>query len=124
MPTPSRIGVASLVLFALLASPRPAAAIGEQTGRIKGIVSDAQSGARLPGATVSASSPAMIGGARSVLSDGAGRYELDNLPPGLYRLEISYPDTLPNVRSAVVQPGVATQVNVAWSAEAGSTESV
>src|SRR6185436_244064 len=108
MPTPSRIGVASLVLFALFAPPRPAAAIGEQTGRVKGIVSDAQSGARLPGATVSASSPAMIGGGRTVLTDGAGRYELDNLPPGEYRLEISYPDTVPNVRAAVVQPGVAT----------------
>jgi Carboxypeptidase regulatory-like domain len=125
MPTPSRIGVASLlVLLAALTPPRRAGAIGEQTGRIKGIVSDAQSGARLPGATVSASSPAMIGGARSVLTDESGRYELDNLPPGVYRLEISYPETVPNVRTVVVQPGVATQVNVAWSVESGTTESV
>jgi hypothetical protein len=124
MPTPSRIGVASLVLIASLAPSRPAGAIGEQTGRIKGIVSDAQSGARLPGATVSATSPAMIGGARAVLTDESGRYELDNLPPGAYRLEISYPDTVPNVREAVVQPGVATQVNVAWAAESGTTQSV
>jgi hypothetical protein len=125
MPTPSRICLASLlVLLSVLASPRRARAIGEQTGRIKGIVSDAQSGARLPGATVSASSTAMIGGARSVLTDESGRYELDNLPPGLYRLEISYPDTLANVRTATVQPGVATQVNVAWAAESGTTESV
>src|SRR4051812_17742680 len=125
MPTLSRICLASLlVLLSVLASPRRARAIGEQTGRIKGIVSDAQSGARLPGATVSASSTAMIGGARSVLTDEGGRYELDSLPPGLYRLEISYPDTLANVRTAMVQPGQATEVNVAWSAESGTTESV
>jgi hypothetical protein len=121
MPTPSRIGVA-LFLLALIAPPRRAGAIGEQTGRIKGIVTDAQSGVRLPGATVSVSSPAMIGGARSVLTDAGGRYQLDNLPPGQYRVEVSYPETVPTVRTAVVQPGVATQVNVAWSAESGTTE--
>jgi hypothetical protein len=96
MNSPTRIGIASLlVLLASFAPARRARAIGEQTGRIKGIVSDAQSGARLPGATVSVSSPALIGGARSVLTDESGRYELDNLPPGVYRLEVSYPDTVP-----------------------------
>jgi hypothetical protein len=125
MRTSWRIGVVSLVvLLAILAPARRARAIGEQTGRIKGIVSDAQSGARLPGATVSASSPALIGGARSVITDESGRYELDNLPPGLYRLEISYAGTVANVRVATVQPGLATQVNVAWTAESGATESV
>src|SRR4051812_25792450 len=108
MPTPSRIGVSIAALLCVLIPGRRASAIGEQTGRVKGIVSDAQSGARLPGATVSASSPAMIGGARSVLTDESGRYEIDSLPPGVYRLEISYPDTVPNVRTAAVQPGLAT----------------
>jgi hypothetical protein len=117
----------TILLSALLAMAIPsgsAFAIGDQTGRLKGIVTDAQSGARLAAATVSASSPALIGGPRSVSTDQDGRYELDGLPPGSYRLEISYPGMVPAVRQATVAPGAATAVNVAWSPQADAGESI
>src|SRR5688500_18561532 len=50
---------------------------------IAGLVRDA-SGAVLPGVTVEASSPALIEKVRSAVTDGAGRYRIENLFPGDY----------------------------------------
>src|SRR5215207_7244950 len=48
-----------------------------------GIVRDT-SGAVLPGVTVEASSPVLIEKTRSVVTDGEGRYSIENLRPGTY----------------------------------------
>jgi len=55
---------------ALLVSclPRLAVAIGEQVGRIQGVITEAQTGLPVPGATVTASSPALITGSKNVTS--------------------------------------------------------
>jgi hypothetical protein len=58
---------------------RPASA----QSAIAGVVHDA-SGAVLPGVTVEASSPALIEGARTVVTDGTGGYRIENLRPGVY----------------------------------------
>ena len=82
MPAPSRRSFSILVtlLMGLAATP-PAFA---QTGSgIAGIVRDA-SGGVLPGVTVEASSPALIEGTRSAITDGAGSYRIENLRPGDY----------------------------------------
>ena len=50
---------------------------------IVGTVRDA-SGAVLPGATVEASSPALIEKTRSVISNGVGQYSIQDLRPGTY----------------------------------------
>ena len=55
-----------------------------QTGTIAGRVADT-SGAVLPGATVTATSPALIGTQVSVTSD-TGAYRFPALPPGIYTL--------------------------------------
>jgi hypothetical protein len=47
------------------------------------------SGAVLPGVTVEARSPALIEGARSVVTDGAGQYRIVDLRPGTYVLSFS-----------------------------------
>jgi hypothetical protein len=64
-----------------LACAIPAAA--QQTGTVAGTVRDPQ-GAMLPGVTITLSSPALIGGARSVVSGQTGSYQLTSLPPGTY----------------------------------------
>src|SRR6266566_2372763 len=69
--------------FALL----PAASAQETTAGIQGTVRDAQ-GAVVPGATVEATSPALVGG-QKVTTDGAGYYHLTALPPGSYTLTLS-----------------------------------
>ena len=58
-------------------------ASAQQTGTLAGVVRDAQ-GAVLPGVTVTASSAALIGGARTTPTGATGSYQLTGLPPGTY----------------------------------------
>jgi hypothetical protein len=55
---------------------------------LAGVVRDT-SGAVLPGATVEASSPALIEKTRTALSDGTGQYRITDLPPGTYNVTFS-----------------------------------
>ncbi len=71
------------VLFFVLISLVTAPALAQQTGTLSGVIRDAQGGV-LPGVTVTVSSPALIGGARTALSGEAGAYQLPTLPPGTY----------------------------------------
>src|SRR5262252_1978091 len=73
--------VSLAVLLSLLPS-----AVAAQTGdgSLRGYVRDQQGGV-LPGVTVTATSPDLLGAATAV-SDNAGYYRLNNLPPGLYTL--------------------------------------
>src|SRR4249919_2516692 len=57
-----------------------------QTGAIAGQVTDT-TGAVLPGVTVEASSPALIAGTRTVITDGSGRYSVEQLVPGEYTVK-------------------------------------
>ena len=66
---------ASLVLLPFTASAQQAS--------ITGVVRDA-SGALLPGVTVEATSPALIEGVRSAVTDGTGRFRIEALRPGDY----------------------------------------
>ena len=68
--------------------PSAAAAQGVAGGAIAGLVRDA-SGAALPGATVEASSPALIEKVRSVVADSEGRYRIVDLRPGTYTVTFS-----------------------------------
>lgn len=78
--------VRRLVVFGtalvLLAAATVAAQTGE--GSLRGYIKDEQ-GLALPGATVTATSPALIRPATTV-TDGQGYYRLINLPPGTYQV--------------------------------------
>ena len=93
---------------------RRAQAAGEQTGRVRGVVTDTNKQA-MPGINIVATSPSLIGEPRAVVSDERGRYEIVNLPPGVYLLELAYPGTDPNRRQAVVRQGETVTVNVTYS---------
>jgi len=58
----------------------------ETTGALQGTVKD-PSGAVIPGATVTATAPALIG-AKVVVTDSAGYYRFANLPPGTYTITV------------------------------------
>jgi len=70
------------VLF-LLVCLSSAPALAQQTGTLSGVVKDAQ-GAVLPGVTVTASSPSLLGGARTAVTGETGAYQLTAIPPGSY----------------------------------------
>ena len=76
---------AALALIAAVSFATPAFAQGggaSSTGTIQGRVSDAQ-GAVLPGVTVTATSPALIGQQTTVTSE-TGNYRFPAVPPGTY----------------------------------------
>ena len=76
---------------AALSATAPRGAVGEQVGRVRGVVTNSVTGEVLEGVTVEATSPALIGAPRITMTDGHGRYELAGLPPGPYTLSFSYP---------------------------------
>ncbi len=88
------LGVAALI---------PGAAHAQDSASIAGSVADSTGGV-LPGVTVVASSPALIEGSRTVVTDGAGAYRIVALRPGTYSVTF----TLPGF-STVVREGVALE---------------
>src|SRR5207244_3264679 len=72
------------LLFVL--SPSPSSA----QSSIGGVVRDS-SGSVMPGVTVEAASPALIERARSVTTDGSGRYAIVDLRPGEYTITATAP---------------------------------
>jgi Carboxypeptidase regulatory-like domain/TonB dependent receptor len=73
-----------LVIAAAIACSAVAAHAQINPGHLTGTVKDAQ-GAVLPGVTVTATSPALLG-AQSVVSEAGGEYRFPSLPAGTYTL--------------------------------------
>src|SRR5438552_4753803 len=83
-----RRNVVGLGLAALTGLLLPLSAGAQQASGIAGEVKDT-SGAVLPGVTVEAASPALIEKVRTVVTDGAGRYNIVDLRPGTYVVTFS-----------------------------------
>jgi len=82
----------------------------EQTGELIGNVTDDED-SPLPGVTVEATSPALIG-SRSTVTDANGRYRLISLPPGTYKLVFQLPGFQTLNREGIdVRLGRTFQVN-------------
>lgn len=79
-----------LTLIIVLAVGWPASPLFAQTpyGEIEGSLTD-ESGAALPGATVTVESPALIEKTRETVSDGDGKYRFLRLPVGSYRVHVA-----------------------------------
>lgn len=112
--------VLALVLLAIgIASG--AAAQGLQTGILSGVVKDPQ-GLPLPGATVTATSPALQG-ERTAVTDAIGAYIIRGLPPGTYTVRFQFAGTADLTQTAVVPLGGLTELDTTLRL-AGVTESV
>ena len=103
-----RIACLALVFAGALVSE---AAAQEQTGTITGRATDT-SGAALPGVTVSVTSPNLIGGARTAVTDGQGIYRMTLLPGGIYtvKFELTGFGTL-NVEQVDLNAGSTMTIN-------------
>ena len=82
------VRILCVLSLAVLIAPGFAKAQGTGDASIVGEVSDS-SGAVLPGATVEATSPVLLGQSRTTVTDDQGRYTLLALRPGTYALKIS-----------------------------------
>jgi hypothetical protein len=91
-----------LVFAAAVFVPSLAMAQGTLTGTVR----DA-SGGVLPGVTVEATSPAIQGAARTVVTDSAGVYRIIELPPGTYSLSFSLPGFSNVKRDGLILSGSA-----------------
>ena len=78
-----RLAVGILSLFVVAAS----AMAQERTGSVAGTVKDS-SGGILPGATIQATSPSLVG-SQTAVSDGQGNYRFPALTPGVYEITAS-----------------------------------
>ena len=79
---------AAVALAALALAPVPA--LAQPASQFTGVVTD-NTGGILPGVTVEAASPALIEGSRVAITDGAGRYLLVDLRPGVYTVTFTLP---------------------------------
>ncbi|HVT58337.1 MAG TPA: TonB-dependent receptor [Thermoanaerobaculia bacterium] len=77
-----RLALALAALGALLGQEARASSSGKLIGTVKDPAGEA-----LPGVTVTASSPALIGGARSTRTGADGSFLFPSLDPGLYRVK-------------------------------------
>jgi hypothetical protein len=102
--------IAGVALLLAIGLAHPAGA-QEQTGTITGRATDT-SGAALPGVTVSVTSPNLIGGARTAVTDGQGVYRMTLLPGGIYtvKFELTGFGTL-NVEQVDLNAGATMTIN-------------
>jgi hypothetical protein len=77
---------------------------------IEGKVID-QGGGVLPGVTVTIASPALLGGARSTTTDGAGAYRFAALPAGTYQVTFELSGFAPVKREVRLATGFVATVN-------------
>ena len=93
----------ALALLCALAAP-----VAAQTASVSGTITD-QSGAAVPGATVTLAGP---GGTASTTSGSRGEYSFPNLANGPYRITATLSGFAPATRDVVVAGG--SNVDVPW----------
>jgi hypothetical protein len=100
-----------LTLLALYPALATNAAAQSATANITGRATDSSSAA-LPGVTVSVTSPNLIGGARTVVTDDQGVYRFTQLPGGSYIVKFELPGfTTLNVEGVSVAAGATMTIN-------------
>jgi Carboxypeptidase regulatory-like domain/TonB-dependent Receptor Plug Domain len=101
------------ILALLVACSATSFAQGVQTGTIRGTVKD-QQGLALPGATITATSPALQGG-RTVVTDTDGTFLFRSIPPGSYSLKVEMSGMAPAQKTADVPLGGVAQLDITMS---------
>lgn len=97
-------------------------AAGDLNGRIRGVITEADTGAPVPGATVTINGKKLIGGPQTVQSGEDGLYQFVELPPGSYDVDVTYAGVKPIHRKVLVLQGETAPLDIAWSAELTDAE--
>jgi hypothetical protein len=105
---PTRVARA-IIVAALTVFLFPAVSVAQSA--ITGVVTD-PTGAVLPGVTVEAASPALIEKVRTAITDGGGRYRIEDLRPGTYRVTFTLPGFSTFVRDGFdLEPEFTASIN-------------
>jgi len=108
----SAAAVTAFVCVTLGAAP-PLLAQAVQTASLTGTIKDS-TGAVLPGVTVNVSSPSMVGGVQTSVSDSQGIYRFPALRPGVYSMETTLSGFKSVRRSDITLPlGTTVTIDVA-----------
>ncbi len=126
----SKFKSAALFIFAVaMVGGGTAYAVGDQSGRISGVVTEAGTGAAVPGATITVSGKALLGKPRVVNTDDNGNFEVTDLPPSAtttgtypYLVEVGFEGVKPLVRKVIVRQGETVPLKIAWSPEVSQAE--
>ncbi len=113
----------SALVWALVAAPVALMAQSATTSALTGVVRD-PSGKPLAGALVRISSPAMIGGEKTVRTTDNGSYRFAVLPPGQYRLTVEATGHPTLTGSEILELGRTSMVNWRFQAAAVATVEV
>jgi len=124
MPSTSGIQVCFIVLLAAASVLLPSIVAAQSlTGTLIGTVKD-QQGAVIPGALVRATSPALIGGPATMITDETGRIRFPVLAPGSYVLDIEVPGFAPYHEQDIRIGAGATLERTVVLKVAGAAESI
>ncbi len=103
--------VGALAAIVMLLCFGGALAAQGDSGSLRGRIVD-ETGAALPGVTITAESPAVMGGSVSTVTSAEGVYRFPSLPPGLYELRIELPGFRPILmRDIRINVGLALTVD-------------
>lgn len=108
----------SLVVVLAIYLMAPVSAMA-QTGRIEGVITDAETGESLPGATVQLPD---IG--RGVAADAAGGFAIDRVPVGTHDLRVSFVGYRVQQRTVEVLADEVTTVDIALTASRGELDEI
>jgi hypothetical protein len=111
-----RAAVRAVFCSAILLIPTLAFAQATITGTVRDT-----SGGVLPGVTVEATSPALAGTARTVVSDNAGIYRIIDLPPGAYSVTATLPG-FKTIKQDNVQVGGSATLTIPFQLSVGGLE--
>ncbi|HNN97681.1 MAG TPA: carboxypeptidase-like regulatory domain-containing protein, partial [Pseudomonadota bacterium] len=120
----AKVTLVSLPALGVMLTPPAAYAVGEQDGRISGVVTEKQTGVAMPGVRVRLTGKNLIGGARNTATADDGSYEFIALPPGPYEVELTIEglQVKPLRRKIVVRQGETFPLNIPWSPEEAKQE--
>lgn len=114
--------VGLVLISASALAPRAVHAVGEQNGKIAGVITDKLSNAPLPGARIEIRGKNLIGGPQSVRTSDDGSYEFIAVPPGPYEVTLLFEGARPLQRKIVVRQGETFPLNIAWTVEEAKQE--
>lgn len=118
VPIAAALALGASVGSALIEPTDAYAQASSTAGALRGVLKDKATGEVAIGATVVATSPALVG-EQVQITDENGQYFISSLPPGVYTLTIYYNDKPFQRGNVLIQVGKEVVVNVTVDSAAG-----